>query len=43
MISEYVGLPGTENLEIKVDLYTATPTMTVFIQPLSATKNYVTT
>ena len=37
MISEYVGLPGTENPEIKVYLYTAT--MTVFIQPLSATKN----
>ena len=41
MISEYVGLPGTENPEIIVDLYTAT--MTVFIQLLSATKNYVTT
>ena len=32
---------GTKNPEIKVDLYTAT--MTVYIQPLSATKNHVTT
>ena len=39
-ISEIICRPssvGTENPEIKVDLYTAT--MTVFIQPLSATKN----
>ena len=43
-ISEIICRPssvGTENPEIKVDLYTAT--MTVFIQPLSATKkNHVT-
>ena len=42
-ISEIICRPssvGTENPEIKVDLHTAT--MTVFIQPLSATKNHVT-